>query len=110
MYARLVRYIKRGLGIIVLAAAVLYAGDYLSLRYRIPAHREQFGSFEVRHFYAVTLKNHKTEYLYDDPRDEVCVNSLFPHYGYDPCWYVARHPEQRIDIDTGAFRLKINTP
>jgi hypothetical protein len=26
-----------------------------------------------------------------------CVHSLFPHMGYQPCWYLSRHSEQRTN-------------
>ncbi len=84
-------------GVLTVVAAV-YAGDYLSLRYRIPGHREQFGTVQVRRYYAVEMKNHKTEYMFDDPQPQQCVYSLFPHFGAAPCWYLKRHAQQRVDI------------
>ncbi len=52
----------------------------------------------VRPYYAVRLKSGKTEFLFQAPRQQTCVNSLFPHFGTAPCWYLQRHPEQRTDI------------
>jgi hypothetical protein len=52
----------------------------------------------VRPYYAVPQKNHKTEFLFDEPQDETCVHSLFPHLGDEPCWYLSTHKDQRIDI------------
>ena len=85
---------------IVLLGAAVYGGDFLSLRLQIPR-REPLGSVQVRRYYAVTLKNHKTEYMFDEARTEVCVNSLFPHDGHNPCWYVTRHKRQEIEINSG---------
>jgi len=82
----------------VVLIALIYAGDYLSLRYRIPHNRSQFGTVTVTEMYAIHEKNGKTEYQFPPPQDEVCVQSLFPHFGYSPCWYVRRHAEKRIDI------------
>lgn len=82
----------------VLAAVALYAGDYVALRYRIPHHRRQFGSVMVRRSYAVPMKNRKTEYMFDPPAPQECVNSLFPHFGDPPCWYLSRHTRQQITI------------
>ena len=82
----------------VVLIALIYAGDYLSLRYRIPHNRPQFGTVTVAEMYAIHEKNGKTEYQFPPPQDEVCVQSLFPHFGYSPCWYVRRHAEKRIDI------------
>ena len=92
---------RRTLLVVVLLVGVIYAGDFLSLRLRIPNHREQLGSVQVRRFYAVTLKNHKTEYMFEEPQAMACVNSLFPHDGYTPCWYLNRHKRQQIDVNSG---------
>jgi hypothetical protein len=32
------------------------------------------------------------------PTAWTCVNSLFPHQGYLPCWYLSKHTDQRTDI------------
>ena len=85
-------------GTTLLLALVTYAGDYLSLRYRIPKSRDVFSSVTVQPYYAIQEKNGKTEYDFAPPENEVCVRSLFPHFGYSPCWYVKRHTERRIDI------------
>ena len=82
----------------VLLIALIYAGDYASLRYRIPHNRPQFGTVTVTEMYAIHEKNGKTEYQFPPPQDQVCVQSLFPHFGYTPCWYLRRHTEHRIDI------------
>jgi len=79
-------------------AAVIYSGDWLSLRYRSWRHRDVFGSVSVTAVYVIHEKNGKTEYQYDPPQDQVCVRSLLPHFGYNPCWYVSRHTEKQIDI------------
>jgi hypothetical protein len=106
--------IKRILGRIVFGAlgmlALAFAGDYISVRFGIPGHREQFDSFEVRHFYAVKLKNRKTDYSFDKPQPMECVNSLFPHFGDQPCWYVKRHPVIQVNLDSSPFGALIDTP
>ncbi|HLY19367.1 MAG TPA: hypothetical protein VKR61_19205 [Bryobacteraceae bacterium] len=80
----------------ILTAALVYIGDYLSLRYRIPNQREQFGSVMVQRSYAIPQKDRKTEYMFDPPAPQICVNSLFPHFGDPPCWYLRRHARQQI--------------
>ena len=86
--------------VLVLCAllALVYAGDYLSLRYRIPHHREQFGKVTVRSYYAIEKKANKIEFDYAGTEDDTCVHSIFPHFGYSPCWYLSRHTEKRIDL------------
>jgi hypothetical protein len=100
------RTILRILAGLAVLAGLLFAGDYLVLR----RHPEQFGSVEVRTFYAIKLKGKKTEYLYGEPEEQTCVHALFPQYGATPCWYLERHKEQRVDIDSGAWRLRFETP
>jgi hypothetical protein len=85
-------------GAAVLLALTIYAGDYFSVRYRIPKGRDQFSSVTVRPYYAIHEKSGRTEYDFAPPETQVCVRSLFPHFGYSPCWYVKRHTDKRIDI------------
>lgn len=75
----------------------LYLGDYISIVYRIPNGREQFGSVEVRKLLAVPQKDRKIEYIADPPEAQQCVHSLFPQMGLMPCWYVSRHAMQQIN-------------
>ena len=86
--------------LLVIAAALLaltYACDYLSIAYRIPNGRVQFGSIEVQKLLAVPQKDHKTEYIADPPQAQQCVHSLFPQLGLTPCWYLARHAMQQVN-------------
>jgi hypothetical protein len=86
------------LGALLLLAALVYAGDYVSLRYRIPGNREQFGTVTVTRYYAIHEKNNKTEYDFAPSENRTCTHSLFPQLGYRPCWYVSRHTEEKIEI------------
>ena len=101
-FARHGKRIRRSLirGSLFLAGLVglLFAGDYVVLRYRAATGKHAFGTAPIRPYYAVRLKSGKTEFLFQDPRVETCVNSLFPHSGKTPCWYVRRHPEKRTQI------------
>jgi len=74
--------------------ALLYAGDYAAVRFR----RNPTGTVQVQPYYAVPLKDGKTEFMFLDPQNEVCVHSLFPHLGYRPCWYVSRHRNKPINV------------
>lgn len=82
---------------LVLAAVLLYAADYLSLRYSIPS-RQEFGSVMVAQSYAIPQKDRKMEYTFDPPAPQTCVNSLFPHFGDPPCWYLSRHTRQQVNV------------
>jgi len=88
----------RALGLLLVPVVVAYAADYVSLRYRIPHQREPFGTVEIQPLYAIHEKSGKTEYDFPPAESQTCVHSLFPHFGYAPCWYLERHTEKRIDI------------
>ena len=89
---------KRVLILAALLLSVLYIGDYLSVRYRIQNRRDPFGAVEIQRYYAVKQKDGKTEFIFDQPETQVCVHSLFPHFGSSPCWYVNRRKLKRIDM------------
>ena len=86
------------LPIALLSFAALYGGDYLSARYRIPGNRQTLGTVEVQTLYATPQKNGRVESWVGNSDTETCLNSLFPHLGYTPCWYLARHPRKTIVI------------
>jgi hypothetical protein len=90
--------IRRLVLIFFLLLLALYAGDYLSVRYRIPGNRAQLGFVQTRTSYAVEQKNRKTEYYFNPAEAETCVHSLFPQLGYTPCWYLARHSVKQIQM------------
>jgi hypothetical protein len=94
---KLKKFALRGIAGVLVAAALLYAGDYLSLRFRIPRNRPQFSQIQVQPYYAIAEKNNKTEFLSADPQLVTCAHSIFPQMGYKPCWYVQRNINQRID-------------
>jgi hypothetical protein len=71
----------------MLAAALVYAGDWLAAAVR----PHPFDTLVF--FLATPLKNGRVEVFYDQPQTEVCVRALFPHFGRRPCWYARR---QRI--------------
>lgn len=83
---------------VVGTAAIAFALDYAAFRVRAATNRNAFGSVMVRHYYAVLQKNGKTVFMFDPPQPWTCVNSLFPHAGYLPCWYLRRNPEQETNI------------
>ena len=86
--------------IAVALLGILYLGDFLSLRFRIPS-RDTLGSVTVHTTYVVKLKNGRTEYDYAGDHNISCTNSLFPQMGYKPCWYASRRTDEQISIDSG---------
>lgn len=91
------RVLQRTALAFILAAVLLYAGDYLSWRFQIP-NRPQVGTVHIQPYLAVPRKDGKIEYMLDDPVDQPCVHSLFPHFGDPPCWYLARQKNKRINM------------
>lgn len=79
-------------------AGVFYIGDYAVLRYRIARNLSPYGSVTVDVYYAVPQKNGKMEYDFQSSQPEVCVNSVFSHAGYAPCWYLRRHSDKQIRL------------
>jgi len=96
--ARLRRTLLAIILVLAATAALAFALDYAVFRVRAATNRNAYGSVMVRHYYAVLEKNGKTTFTFDPPQPWTCINSLFPHAGYLPCWYLQRHPEQRTDI------------
>jgi hypothetical protein len=94
---------KRSMIGAVAALAVLYTGDYLSVCVRAmhPKPADPFESLKSLRVLAIPEKNGKTEYEVDAQNPEqtvTCVHSLFPHYGYSPCWYVKPRVNQPIPM------------
>jgi hypothetical protein len=87
----------RVLTIVLASLAIVYLCDDLAIRYRIPRSRAPLGSVTVQRYDAISEKNNKTEFDFESPVTVTCVHSLFPHMGYQPCWYLSRHSEQRIN-------------
>ncbi len=79
-------------------AALVFGADYVVLRIRVWKNWKAYDSVTVNHYYAVAQKNGKTQFIFDPPASQTCVNSLFPHSGWLPCWYLRGHPDQRTDI------------
>jgi hypothetical protein len=83
---------------VILLAAMVYGGDYVTVRYRIPRSRSPFATVTVQRSYAVTKKNGEPDFYFDPPQEKTCVRSLFPHLGYVPCWYLSRHRNQQTNM------------
>jgi hypothetical protein len=71
-------------------AALTYIGDYAVARYRL-AHGSALATVELARMYAIPQKSGKTELDYGGAETDTCVRSLFPHFGYSPCWYLTRN-------------------
>jgi hypothetical protein len=100
--ARIKRCFKRLLAVGVLAAIAItvlaYVVDYFVFRYRVAKNHQPYGQFTVYSYDAVAQKSGKTQFIFNPPEVQTCVNALFPHQGYAPCWYLRRHTEPRTNI------------
>jgi hypothetical protein len=83
---------------LIIAAALCYSGDYLVWRYRLATGHNPYGTLTVQFYYAIQEKSGKTEYDFQPPQQETCVNSIFPHAAYLPCWYERKHKEKAIRV------------
>jgi hypothetical protein len=77
----------------ILALAILYAGDYVLARHRMnaPQHANELGSVEIVPMYEIPHKDGKEEIILGETTQQSCIHSLFPHFGYAPCWYLKRN-------------------
>ena len=73
-----------------------YAVDYAVLRFKASRNNgaSAFGSVTV--VYGTPTKDGRVEIFTDQSQTVTCVNSLFPHLGYNPCWYVRKNQMQEI--------------
>jgi len=91
---------KRIVIIVVAAAVLIYVGDYAILHVRMAEKNPNaaFGVVKVQPFYAIPHKDGKAEFVFGDPQNQTCVHSLFPHFGYSPCWYLTRQNSKATQI------------
>jgi hypothetical protein len=92
------RIIFSVLASMIAASFLAYATDYLLWRYKLSTGHSPYGTLTVQYYYAIQEKNGKTEYDFQPPQQERCVNSFFPHSGSPPCWYERKHTEKAIRI------------
>ena len=88
----------RSLVALVVLVGITYCADYALFQYRLSTKHQPFSSVTVEHFDAVAHKDGKAELIFEPPTQQTCVNSLFPHAGDVPCWYLKRHTQQETDI------------
>lgn len=99
----IVQILKRALLALVAAFATVYACDYFYLRIRM-LHATPTSPFETMtrtRVLAIPQKNGKFDYQIDQTQPVetlICVHSLFPHYGDQPCWYLKPRINQPIPI------------
>jgi hypothetical protein len=79
---------------LVVFVAATYIGDVVVLQFR----KNPTSVVTVHPYTAVPRKDKREELMFDDPYDETCINSLFPHQQMPPCWYLKQHTEKRTSL------------
>ena len=79
---------------VLILVSILYVGDFISVKLR----RDPLSVVQINKIYAVPQKGGKTEFDAGEPESQTCVNSIFSHLGYSPCWYVSRHRNQQVNF------------
>jgi hypothetical protein len=92
----LIAILKWTLTGLAVALAVVYTGDYLLIRRKMTNQQDDKAFGNVQFFNATALKNDKVQIFFDQPQTETCLHSLFPHFGYRPCWYASRQDIRMI--------------
>jgi len=85
---------RRTLLLLAATVAIFYGGDWSVFHLRGTPTQ----SIKVRRYLAIHEKANRVEYVFNGEQDETCARAIFPRSGYPPCWYLARHAEQRIDL------------
>ena len=78
------RRIRQGTTILLMVCAAVYAVDYAFARLQPHA----FADIPVDRMFEMTNRWGGVEFSVGKSGFERCVHSLFPHFGYVPCWYL----------------------
>jgi hypothetical protein len=90
---------------VLLAALLLYGADYAILKMRGSS-----GIGTVNITLGTPMKDGRVQIFTGANQTQTCVNSLFPHLGYQPCWYVRQNATQlvkRWDVQPAGERLAL---
>jgi hypothetical protein len=85
--------VKRIAILVVISVCIAYLADLVAVKLR----HDPLSLVQINKIYAVPQKGGKTAFDAGEPEPETCVNSIFPHLGYSPCWYVNRHRNQQVN-------------
>jgi hypothetical protein len=88
------RLVWRVLLAVIAFAAVLYGCDFVYAW----ARKAPFADVHVERYLEIAQHFNKVGYERTDPVTERCVYSIYPHFGYAPCWYLMRHTVRFVKI------------
>jgi len=77
---------------LVVVGALTYSADDLSARFR----GKPTEQLKIDPVYAAINHFNQVEYSVGTPYMATCVDALFPHFGFSPCWYLRKHTLQTI--------------
>jgi hypothetical protein len=83
---------------VLLAALAVYGMDDLSVSLDVPS-RQLYSTLTIYRLYRVNEKFNKYYFETRPTVQQQCVNSLFPHSGTSPCWYLTRHTMQVTEVN-----------
>jgi hypothetical protein len=102
---RIAKFALRATWALLILVAILYAGDYVSVKYRMSrsgsspsASGGPLDTVQIQRTYEIPHKDGRAEFAFAEPQTVTCVHSIFPHLGYSPCWYLRRHSQQMIPM------------
>lgn len=87
-------------GVLIISLGLVWLGDTLYVRHRM-AHKtatDPVETIKVTPIYMIPRKDGRAELDFGDPENQTCVHAVFPHLGYNPCWYVVRQSQKPIPI------------
>jgi hypothetical protein len=87
-------WLLRGVVVLLAGFVASYLGDSAIFLLR----GSPLSKVSVNQFQSVPLKGTKIEYDYLGTSDVPCSQSLFPHAGQSPCWYLRRNPNQNTNL------------
>ncbi len=93
----LLRILKFGVMGLFGVVALAWLLDFALVSF--PGSRQLYEDVHVDHVYTDTNKWNDIEYSRGAPTTERCVNSLFPHGGNQPCWYLKKHTMNVTNTD-----------
>ncbi len=92
------RLLLRSMLSAIATMAVAYVVDYGVFHYRVTKNHQPYGQYTVYSYDAVPQKSGKTQFIFNAPEVETCVNALFPRQGYAPCWYLRQHTQAQTNF------------
>ncbi len=85
----------------IVATAYFLDFSWYHLRLTFPSFGSPASTMHRTRILAIPQKSNKVEYAIDSvqPEEDVpCTRTLFPHSGHAPCWYLARHLNDPIQM------------